>query len=371
MSDGAAKTTPLMRQYLAIKADFPDMLLFFRMGDFYEMFYEDAERAAALLNITLTRRGASNGKPIPMAGVPYHAADQYLARLIKIGESVAICEQFGEADNAGPMERKVTRVVTPGTATDPALLGEQETRLLCAIAPAPPAGGLVGYAWLDMARGACMAGQCAAAELPAVLARLQPAEILHAEDSPPPPTRAASKALPAWRFNEAEAQRQVEERFAAAGAAGFGLQGKPAALAALGALLYYAANAHKRELSHLRGVGWEAKGDRIEMNAATRASLELTQTLRGDAAPTLFSCINACKTAMGARRLKALLHSPPRDAKTAAGRQAAVAALLRAGAEAPLGKALATMPDVERLTSRVMLKSAMPRELAALLAAEG
>ena len=360
-----ATHTPLMQQYLQAKADYPDMLLFFRMGDFYEMFYHDAERAAELLNITLTARGAANGEPIPMAGVPYHAAEQYLTRLIKLGESVVICEQIGEPDGKGLMQRRVTRIVTPGTVTEPGLLAEKESRLLFALSPA---GKTVGYAWLDVSRGVCRAGECAVANLADVLARLTPAELLLPENTPPPPTiNGVVKFLPEWRY--ADAQRFLQELFEVGSVDGFGLRDKPRATAAAAALLRYAQDAHKQTLPHLSGIACERADDFIGMTAATRNSLELTRTFGGERAPTLLSLLDDCKTPMGSRHLAELLHHPPRARGVAAARHDAVAAILTTKTTAALQTALKPVGDLERLATRIALQSATPRELAGVRAA--
>ena len=241
----------MMQQYLRIKAQHPDMLLFYRMGDFYELFHADAERAAKLLDITLTQRGASNGQPIKMAGVPYHAAEQYLARLVKLGESVAICEQIGDpATSKGPVERKVVRIVTPGTVTDSALLEEKRDNLLLAISSPPltrggregfETPGGVGLAWLNLASGQFFACETTAANLPAELERLQPSEILHAENaSPQVNIHAALKSLPAWHFDLETARRGLCQQFATLDLAGFGCDDFTVGLEAAGALLGYA-----------------------------------------------------------------------------------------------------------------------------------
>lgn len=403
--------TPLMKQYLSVKADYPGMLLFFRMGDFYELFYDDAKRAAELLNITLTHRGLEkNGAPIAMAGVPYHSVDQYLARLLRVGESVVICEQVGQPDGKGLMARAVTRIVTPGTVTELSLLAQKESRRLMAIAPARRAGASakkrIGYAWLDLAGGVFRAGECGDKQLADVLARLAPAEILVAEGESLGVESESynTKPLPPWRFAFEAASRQLTEHFGAAGLDGFGLRGHDAATAAAGALLYYARDTQKQGLAHLSELGWESDAAFIGMSAATRASLELTATLGGEKSPTLFSVVDRCKTAMGARCLAELLHHPPRDREVISERHDAVAALLATGddeessdddtmsppapsdasqsrqtraapSSPPMAKphyaemqaSLAGVTgDLERLATRVALQSAQPRELAAI-----
>lgn len=356
--------TPLMQQYQSVKADYPDMLLLFRMGDFYEMFFKDAERAADLLNITLTHRGMADGKPIPMAGVPFHAVDQYLARLLKIGESAVICEQVGEPDGKGLMQRQVTRIMTPGTVTEPGLLPEKESPLLMALLPQQ--AGMVGYAWLDVSRGMFRAGMCVVAAVNDVLARLRPAELLLPEQCEAPAAAAACaiKVLPPWRFDADEAQRLLQSHFNIRDVAAFGLHGKPQAMAAAGALLRYAQDAHKQPLRYIGGLAYEDGSEFIGMTAATRASLELTRTLAGEKAPTLLSVLDRCQTRMGSRRLAELLHQPPRDKQAIHAAHDAVAALLASEQTVALQQALATAGDLERLAARISMRSASPRELA-------
>jgi len=359
----------MMQQYLRIKAGYPDMLLFYRMGDFYELFFDDAERAARLLDITLTTRGASAGAPIRMAGVPFHALDQYLLKLVKLGESVAICEQIGDpALSKGPVERKVTRVVTPGTLTDAALLDDKRDNLLLALMPD---GQRVGLAWISLASGDFRVMETAADQLGAVLARLQPAEILLSEDSGELPlgSEAAVKRLPAWRFETDAARRALCAHFATQDLAGFGAQHLHAAVGAAGALLEYCTSTQGAAPLHVLALRVEDDSDALRLDAATRRNLEITETLRGEAAPTLLSLLDTCRTSMGSRRLRHALQNPARDARIAAERFDAVQALDEADpvpACEGVRELLGRCADVERITARIALRSARPRDLAAL-----
>jgi DNA mismatch repair protein MutS len=313
--------TPMMQQYLRIKAQHPDMLLFYRMGDFYELFHDDATRAARLLDITLTQRGASNGQPIKMAGVPYHAAEQYLARLVKLGESVAICEQIGDpATSKGPVERKVVRIVTPGTLTDSALLEEKRDSLLLALHERQ---GKLGLAWLNLASGQFFVCETAPENLPAELERLQPSEILHAENNSSLSLRGRSgegensrtplKSLPDWHFDLETSRRALCQQFATLDLAGFGCDDFTVGLEAAGALLGYAKLTQGQSIAHVRGMQIYHADHYVRMDAATRRNLEITQTLRGEPAPTLLSLLDTCATNMGSRLLHHWLHHPLRD----------------------------------------------------------
>ena len=411
-----------MQQYLRIKAEHPDMLLFYRMGDFYELFHDDAVRAARLLDITLTQRGASNGQPIKMAGVPYHAAEQYLARLIKLGESVAICEQIGDpATSKGPVERKVVRIVTPGTLTDSALLDEKRDSLLLAL---HQRNNEVGLAWLNLASGLFFVAECDASQLPAELERLQPSEILHSEDQqstppsqPSPDGRrserplslwgraregASFKTLPAWHFDLETARRALCQQFSTLDLAGFGCDDFTLGIEAAGALLGYARLTQGQSIAHVRAMQVYSADQYVRMDAATRRNLEITQTLRGEPAPTLLSLLDTCATNMGSRLLAHWLHHPLRDRAALRGRLDAVENLLPplscsqsfphpnpppkgegAFALTPTGgkleggrsgkpayravhEALKPCVDVERITARIALKSARPRDLSGL-----
>ena len=365
---GIAKTaagnhTPMMQQYLRIKAQHPDMLLFYRMGDFYELFHEDAARAAKLLDITLTQRGASNGQPIKMAGVPYHAAEQYLARLVKLGESVAICEQIGDpATSKGPVERKVVRIVTPGTLTDSALLEEKRDSLLLAL---HERHGKLGLAWLNLASGQFFVCETAAENLPAELERLQPSEILHTENARLQANNHASlKTMPDWHFELDTARRALCQQFATLDLAGFGCDDYSVGLEAAGALLGYAKLTQGQAISHIRSLQVYSADRFVRMDASTRRNLEITQTLRGEPAPTLLSLLDTCATNMGSRLLHHWLHHPLRDRNILRARLDAVDKL--GELHLKIHEQLKPSVDVERITARIALRSARPRDLSGL-----
>ena len=376
----------MMQQYLCIKAQHSDMLLFYRMGDFYELFHDDAVRAAKLLDITLTQRGASNGQPIKMAGVPYHAAEQYLARLVRLGESVAICEQIGDpATSKGPVERKVVRIVTPGTLTDSALLEEKRDSLLLAL---HERNNEVGLAWLNLASGKFFVAECDAGQLPAELERLQPSEILHAENANSLSLRrvggvgegshAALKTLPDWHFDLEMARRALCQQFATLDLAGFGCDDFTVGLEAAGALLGYARLTQGQNIAHVRAMQVYGADQYVRMDAATRRNLEITQTLRGEPAPTLLSLLDTCATNMGSRLLANWLHHPLRDRNALRARLDAVDKLMDslpspargggAGGEGfrTIHDHLKPCVDVERITARIALRSARPRDLSGL-----
>ena len=352
--------TPMMQQYLRLKAQHPDILLFYRMGDFYELFYEDAERASRLLDITLTTRGASAGAPIKMAGVPYHAVDQYLAKLVRIGESVAICEQIGDpATSKGPVDRQVTRIVTPGTLTDSALLEEKADNILLALSRAK---GAVGLAWLNLASGDLRVTEIAPHLLENELRRIGPAEILAAEGTTL--TGFAVTKLPEWHFDFDAGRKILMKQLGAASLAGYGCEDLEPAIAACGALLEYARKTQGQALAHVAAVIPERASEYLRMDAATRRNLELTETLRGEPAPTLFSLLDECASGMGSRLLRHWLHHPLRDQAAVGARHEAVAAL--AEAHAGIQKLLRRFADVERITGRIALKNARPRDLSSL-----
>ncbi|MEW5782697.1 MAG: DNA mismatch repair protein MutS [Pseudomonadota bacterium] len=359
----------MMQQYLRLKAAHPDVLLFYRMGDFYELFYDDAEKAARLLDITLTQRGQSAGVPIPMAGVPYHAVEQYLARLVKLGESVAICEQIGDPGSSkGPVERKVVRIVTPGTLTDAALLDDRSDSLLLALAQERQR---IGLAWLNLASGALRLMETHAGALSAQLGRLKPAEILLGEGSTlalPSPQAAFVRRRPDWHFDTDGAIQLLTAHFGTRDLSGFIPAESEArlALGAAGALLRYAQATQLAALPHVTGLTLEHESAWLRLDAATRRNLELTETLRGEASPTLLSLLDTCATAAGTRWLKHCLHHPLSDRSEAARRHGAVAALLEEDLVDALSDVLKGSADFERIGSRIALKSARPRELAAL-----
>ena len=362
------KHTPVMQQYLRLKAEHPGMLLFYRMGDFYELFYEDAERAAALLDITLTKRGQSAGAPIPMAGVPYHAAEGYLARLVRQGVSVAICEQIGDpAKSKGPVERKVVRVVTPGTLTDESLLEERRENLLCAVSEGT---GRFGLAALELSSGRFSVLEAESVEaLASELARLAPAETLIGEDSGLPGLLGLERGItrrPAWHFDTDSGERLLTDQLGTRDLAGFGCAGLDLAIGAAGCLLQYVRDTQLAALPHIRGLAPERRDAAVILDAATRRNLEITESLSGRPEHTLAGVLDRTATAMGSRLLRRWLARPLRDRAEVEARHGAVAGLIeRAGAE-PLRGQLAGIGDLERILARVALGSARPRDLAVL-----
>ena len=364
----SAEHTPLMRQFFAAKAEHPDVLLFFRMGDFYELFYDDARKAARLLDITLTQRGNSAGKPIPMAGVPHHAYEGYLARLVALGESVAICEQIGDPALAkGLVERKVVRIVTPGTVTDEALLDERRDTLLLAISRFKNGYGL---AWADLASGRLRANEVDGEDaLEAELARLQPAEVLVADEDGWPEAAMESRGLrrrPPWLFDADSGRRQLLQVFGLHDLTAFGIEDKPLAIAAAGALLGYIEETQKQRLPHLRAIALETSDEAVAMNAATRRHLELDSRIDGDARATLLGVLDSTITPMGGRLLRRWLNRPLRNRQTVGERHHAVSTLIDARADDLLREAFRGLGDLERILSRVALRSARPRDLSTL-----
>ena len=366
MTADLAAHTPMMQQYLRIKAEHPDTLLFYRMGDFYELFHDDAKKAHRLLDITLTARGASAGAPIPMAGVPVHAADAYLARLVRLGESVAICEQVGEVGaGKGPVERKVVRIVTPGTLTESALLAEKTDAVLLAVARGD---GRYGLAWAALSQGEIGLAECSERELPGWLARLAPAEVVVDVDLPAgciDPATTTSTRRPAWQFDFGLGERTLCAQLRVASLAAFGAADLLLAQAAAGALLAYAEHTQGRALGHLRRLSVQRSSDLIELPPTTHRNLELVRTLRGHDAPTLFSLLDRCATGMGSRALRQWLTQPLRERRVASDRHDAIDAL-HAGNLAALRDSLRHRADVERIGARIALRQARPRDLAGL-----
>ncbi|MBI3148342.1 MAG: DNA mismatch repair protein MutS [Betaproteobacteria bacterium] len=361
----------MMQQYLQLKAQHPDQLLFYRMGDFYELFFEDAAKAARLLDITLTSRGQSAGQPIPMAGVPFHALEQYLARLVKLGETAVIVEQIGDPALAkGPVERRVTRVITPGTVTDANLLEARRENLLLALAPDRQR---CGWAALNLAAGRIDLGEVPLARLAGELARLAPSELLlpdHAAELPLD-TTVPLRRLPAWQFEAQAGQRALCRQMGTQDLAAFGATGLGPALAAAAALLSYASGTHEGALAHVQTLCVERGEANVLLDAATRRNLEIVATLRGEPAPTLLSLFDTCATAAGSRLLRTWLQNPTRDQKLARSRHEAVAELLerdRVGepGATELHRQLREFADLERIAARVALRTVRPRELAAL-----
>jgi DNA mismatch repair protein MutS len=375
-ASAAEKVTPMMQQYLRIKADYPTMLVFYRMGDFYELFHEDAEKAARILGITLTARGAQSGNPIKMCGIPFHSLDPYLAKLVKLGESCAICEQIGDpATSKGPVERKVMRVVTPGTLTDADLLPEKAERPLLALCMLNQRKVVtVGLAWLSLASGALKLmefsgdSRTVGVRLQHELERIAPAEILRGDDADLFADNGGvhSHRVPDWHFDVVGGHKALLDQLAVATLTGFGADGLGAAFGAAGALLRYAHSTQGRGLQHVRSLTTETENEFIGLDAATRRNLELTETIRGQESPTLFSLLDHCRTAMGSRLLRHWLHHARRDQGTARARHAAIATLAQSDAAGALSTTLAQVPDIERITTRVALLSARPRDLASL-----
>lgn len=361
----AEKLSPMMVQYLALKADHKDKLLFYRMGDFYELFYDDAELASKLLGITLTARGTSGGLPIRMAGVPFHSAEGYLARLVKMGYSVAICEQIGDpATSKGPVERKVMRVVTPGTITDAALLDEKRDNVLLAITAAR---GQVALSWLALSAGRFTALLTTPEQLASELERLKPSEILLADGSglAIDSSRWAIKKLPLWCFDVDSNRHLLLQHFGLHDLTSFGIEETPLAVAAAGAVLDYARGTQGADLKHLDHLQLEHTGEYIALDAATRRNLELTETIRGEPSPTLFSTLDSCVTHMGSRKLRHWLHHPLSHHAPILARQRAVAAFVERGVD-DFRDEIRGLADIERIAARVALRSARPRDLSGL-----
>ena len=367
--------TPMMQQYLRLKAQHPDTLLFYRMGDFYELFFDDAEKAARLLDITLTTRGKSAGQSIKMAGVPFHAVEQYLTRLVKLGESVVIAEQVGEPGAIkGPMERAVSRIVTPGTITDAALLDERKDSLLLAL---NIHRGVLGLAWLNLANGDLRLAEAPSESLASQFERLAPAEVLVPDGLALPIMESLAPALRRladWQFDPKTATQLLAEHFGVRDLAGFDATDLSVAIGAAGALHDYARATQRQSLAHVTRLIVERDSEFLRLDAATRRNLELTETLRGERAPTLLSLLDTCVTSMGSRWLRHTIHHPLRDPAIPAARHRAVSALLEASPNDTHGhpraddlrRTLANIADIERITARVALRNARPRDLSAL-----
>lgn len=359
--------TPMMRQYLGLKAQHPDMLLFYRMGDFYELFFEDAEKASRLLGITLTHRGSSNGQPIKMAGVPYHAAEGYLAKLARLGEAVAICEQIGDpATNKGPVDRQVARILTPGTLTDTALLDESRDNQLLSIYQAE---GVIGLARLNLASGAFILSEIAIGLLGQEIERISPSEILLADDFQHAAialSKVAKKRLSPWQFDFDSAFNTLTKQFNTYDLNGFGCASFNPAICAAGALLDYVKHTQRTTLPHINAISAEVTSAYVQLDAATRRNLEIDMTLRGEASPTLYSLLNTTQTAMGARLLRHWLHHPLQDRNLVMKRHEAVTELIQSSSYAMLP--LKNIGDIERITARIALKTARPRDLSGLSA---
>jgi len=363
-----AKHTPMMQQYLRAKAEHPDKLVFYRMGDFYELFYADAEHASRLLDITLTTRGQSAGAPIPMAGVPHHSLEPHLARLMKHGESVVVVEQFGDpATSKGPVERRIARIVTPGTLTDANLLDAKRDCLLAALLPQ---GKRAGIAWLNLASGAFTLTEVPLSEAAGVLERIGPAELLLPDEAPAPALRGGMppvRSLAAWKFDATAATKALAKQLGTLDLAAYGVAETPLAVGAAGALLDYASTTQMSALAHIRALRVETASEFVSLDPASRRNLEITATLSGDAAPTLFSLLDGCATAAGSRLLRTWLTQPLRSQAKASARHDATDALRADGPAArTLVAALRKTIDIERVVGRIALRNARPRDLAGL-----
>ena len=360
--------TPMMQQYLQLKAQHPDILLFYRMGDFYELFYDDAKRAAVLLDISLTKRGASAGEPIPMAGVPYHAVEGYLAKLVALGESVAICEQIGDPAAAkGPVERKVVRIVTPGTVSDEALLPERQDNLVAAIYEQK---GVFALATLDMTSGRFLMTELPSKEaVSAELQRLMPAEILYPEDFAHAQILNNYKGLrrrPVWEFELVTAKTLLNRQFGTQSLEGFGVEQAEVGLCAAGCVLHYAQETQRTALPHVQSIQLQQNSETVLLDAATRRNLELTQNLAGGTEATLAAVLDKCVAPMGSRLLKRWIHQPIRDLNKLQKRQDVIATLQESGLIESLQPCLQQVGDMERILARVALRSARPRDLTRL-----
>ena len=358
----------MMQQYLRIKSDNPETLLFYRMGDFYELFYDDAKKAARLLDITLTSRGHSQGAPIPMAGIPYHAAEGYIARLIRMGESVAICEQIGDpATSKGPVERKVVRIITPGTVTDEALLEDRKDNLLVAVCPLPPRYGITS---LDLTSGRFVLQEVSSEDqLLSEVGRLNPAELLYSESWTLPDSLKQRSGLcrrPPWHFETESARLLVLKQFNAHDLKGFGCEELTAAISAAGALLQYVRDTQQNILPHIQGIRTESSDDCIQLDAASRRNLEIDMHPSGQLQYTLLGVLDKTVTAMGSRCLRRWLNRPLRDQSVLNHRYASVDAMLHNGLYPAIQESLREVGDIERISTRIALKSARPRDLLVL-----
>jgi DNA mismatch repair protein MutS len=364
--DNFSDHTPMMRQYLKLKAENPDILLFYRMGDFYEMFYDDAKRGSQLLDISLTKRGSSNGEPIPMAGVPYHAVESYLAKLISLGESVAICEQVGDPSTSkGPVERKVVRIVTPGTVSDESLLEDRKDNLLASIWQQ---NRHYGYATLDISSGRFFVFECDNFEaIQAELQRTSPVELLYPEDFQSMPLiehRHGLRRRPQWDFDLETAKQQLNLQFGTNDLVGFGVEDCHYALCAAGCLLQYVKDTQRTALPHIRSIIKQSAYDFVVLDAATRRNLEITENLAGGTENTVAEILDKTQTPMGSRMLKRWLHAPIRNLTILQNRQLAISELQNYIDDAnPLLKQIG---DLERILARLALRTARPRDFARL-----
>jgi len=363
--------TPMMQQYLRIKGEYPDMLVFYRMGDFYELFFEDAKRAAALLDITLTARGKSGGNAIPMAGIPYHAVEAYLAKLVRKGESVAICEQIGDpATSKGPVDRQVTRIVTPGTLTDEALLTGTRDNLVASVLVRDE---IIGIAWLDLSGGRFRLTEIQGTDaLAGELERLRPAEIIYDEEQASVESfkgRIRTTGRPPWHFDLDSAKRLLCSQFGTNDLNGFGCEDLHCGIAAAGALLQYVSDTQKTSLPHILSVVAERSSDAVIMDGPTRRNLELEDSLSGRREHTLAGIMDRCQSPMGSRLLRRWIQRPLRNRDTLRARYQAVDCIVMGGFAEDIAALLHGIGDIERILSRVALRSARPRDLRQLLLA--
>ncbi len=363
------KHTPMMQQYLRLKAQHQDILLFYRMGDFYELFFDDAKRAADLLDISLTHRGQSAGTPIPMAGVPYHAVENYLAKLVKLGESVAICEQIGDpATSKGPVERKVVRIVTPGTVSDEALLEERSDNLLASVWA--DRKGIFGISWLDINSGRFVVTECdTEEELTAVLLRTAPAELLYPESFTYFHLIENNHGLrrrPEWEFDRETAHRLLNQQFQTKDLKGFGVSENNRGLIAAGCLIQYVKDTQRVALPHIRAISMEQNETNVVMDAATRKNLELTVNLSGGHENTLAQVLDNTATAMGSRLLKRWINNPVRQPVILDNRLDAIGEIMEEGLSEPIKDCLKRIGDIERIIARLAIRSARPRDFARL-----
>lgn len=361
------KQTPMMTQYLGIKAEHPDILLFYRMGDFYELFFDDAKKAAKLLNISLTARGKSGGEPIPMAGVPYHAVENYLAKLVKMGESVAICEQVGDpATSKGPVERKVVRIITPGTITDEALLDDRQDAVLAAVSAHK---NIFGIAYIDLASARFHVTDCIGEDaFLAALERIKVAELLYPEDFEYLhllDKYKGKRRRPIWEFDQQTALNKLNAQFNTLNLDGFGIDSDMLAVGSAGCVLQYVQETQRTQLTHINCIGHDHQSHILYMDAATQRNLELTRNLSGGTENTLLSVMDNTSTSMGSRLLQRYLHQPIRDKHEIQKRHCLINAVMQSDF-AHLQNLLKEIGDIERILARVALRSARPRDFARL-----
>ncbi|NRA84151.1 MAG: DNA mismatch repair protein MutS, partial [Gammaproteobacteria bacterium] len=372
-SASLSSNTPMMKQYLTIKHQHLDTLLFYRMGDFYEVFFDDAKKASRLLGISLTARGKASGSPIPMAGVPYHAVDNYLIKLVNLGESVAICEQIGDpATSKGPVERKVVRIITPGTITDEALLNDRKENIVACVFQQD---NIFGYATLDIASGEFLICELNSSEaFESELHRTSPVELLHPEqwdNSQIIANRKGLRACPPWEFDLATATKLLNRQFKTNNLTGFGVDNAKIALIAAGCLMQYINDTQLVALPHIHNIKLTSQDNCIILDAATRRNLELTQNIAGGFDNTLISVLDHTSTPMGSRLLQRWIHQPSRDHQLITGRFNAIGSFITAQNIEPLQEQLKLVGDIERILARIALRSARPRDFSKLRNALG